>query len=182
MDDAAIHTASHILPDDLQCILCCIPAMDHKRKLFLSGNIQLGTKHFLLFPVFFPFLVPVVIQADLANSYHLVHPGNPSDLIQCIPAHLVCIIRMHTYCPVYERIFLCKLYCTVELSYGSTYIHNMPYALLLHLAQKFFPVRIKSFIIIMGMCIKDHLYCLLFLLPGSSDHLPHGSFRLSKHG
>ena len=134
MDDAAIHAASHILLDDLQCILCRIPAVNHKRKLFLSGNIQLGTKHFLLFPVFFLFLVPIVIQADLANGYHLVHPGNPGDLIQCILGHLVCIIRMHTYCSIYERIFLCKLYCTVELSYGSTYIHNMPDALLLHMA------------------------------------------------
>ena len=182
MDDPAIHAASHILLDDLQCILCRIPAVNHKRKLFLSGNIQLGTKHFLLFPVFFLFLVPIVIQADFSNSHHLIHSGNPGDLIQCIPGHFVRIIRMHAHCPVYERIFFGKLYCPVELSYGSTYIHNMPHTLLLHPCQQFLPVRVKSFVIIMGMRIKNHLFCLLFLLSKSSGHLLHGAFRLSVPG
>ena len=75
MNDTAIHTTLHIFSDDIQSILGSFSAVDHKRKLLFSGNVKLGTKHFLLDLMFLFFLMPVIVQPDLTDCHHLVHMG-----------------------------------------------------------------------------------------------------------
>ena len=158
MNNSSIHASLHIFPDNIQGILRCITAVDHKRKLLLPGNLHLGTEHLLLYLMLLFLLMPVIIQTNLSNGDHLVHMGNTANLCQRFLCHLLCIIRMHSHSSVYKRILFNQLHSILQAIYRCTDIYKLLDSMLLHRCKKRLPVHVKSLIIIMGMGIYDHFY------------------------
>ena len=156
MNNSTIHSVLHIFFHNIQRILRGIAAMNHKRKLFLAGNVHLLAENLLLKKMLLFFLMPVIIQADLTHCHSFFHVAISTDLIQNSYIHLIRIIRMHTHGAVNGRIFLHQVINSVKMSHRSTHIHNMPDPILLHTIQHGKTIFVKSLIIIMGMSIKNH--------------------------
>ena len=153
MNDPAIHSTVHIFSDNVQGILCRISAVDHKRHFFFSGNIKLRAEHFLLNFMFFFFFMPVIIQPDFSDCYHLIQMGKSANFIQSFLCHFVRIIRMNTHSPIHKRIFFHQCHGVLQSVYGCTDIDYFLNSVWLQRFQKFFSVCVKSLIIIMCMCI-----------------------------
>ena len=158
MDNSTIHPILHIFFHNIQRILCCITAVDHKRKLFLTGDVHLLAEYLLLEKMLLLLLMPVIIQADLTYGYRFFHVAISADLIQNCCIHLIRIIRMNTHCAINKRIFLNQIINPVKMSHRSTHIHNMPDPVLLHTIQHGKTILIKSLIIVMCMSIKNHSF------------------------
>ena len=76
MNNSTIHSVLHIFFHNIQRILCCIPTMDHKWELLFTGDVHLLAEYFLLKKVLFPLLMPVIVQADLADQIDFAEPGD----------------------------------------------------------------------------------------------------------
>ena len=90
----------------IQCVFCSITAVNHNRKLYFPGQLQLTLEPFFLNVV--PRFIPVIIEPDfthghdLRKSAHLFQPGN-AVLLQF--SHL---IGMDAYGAIDKWILLCQ--------------------------------------------------------------------------
>ena len=155
MDNTSIHALIHTVLHQIQGIRCCLPAVDHKWHMELPGNLHLLLENFLLKLMLPSFLVPVIIQSDLANSNRLFQATTLPDLIQHFLCHQLRIIRMNPKSTIHKRIFLHQCLCLFQTVYGRTHINNFLNSIFIHRTKKYIPVLIKSLIVIMCMCFKN---------------------------
>ena len=114
------------------------------------------------------FLVPVIIQPDLTDRYCFRQFTKLPDLLKCLLCHLIRIIRMDSKCTIDKRIFFHKRFCVLQTFKRSTGIDDSANSVFLHGTQEFLSVRLKSLVIIMSMCFKNHIYSFSSIITNSS--------------
>ena len=130
-----MHSLFHAFLHQLQRIPGCIPAVDHKRHFFLSGNLHLCAKHLLLNLMFPFFFMPVIIQSNLSDRNCLWQMAQTTDLIQCILCHLFRIIRVNSKGAIDKGIFFHQFFCRFQTLDRCTCIYNMSNSMCFHRIQ-----------------------------------------------
>ena len=170
--NSTVHSIFHILPHNFQCILSSITAVNHKRKLFLSGYFHLCPELFLLYTMFFFFFMPVIIQSYFSYSHCFFMAGKPSDFIQNSICDLIRIIRMNPHSTIYIWIFFHQINCSLQFIHRCTDINHITDPLFRKQCQEFLSVLLKRTGIIMSMSIKYHIISPLFLFSGAVSCFP----------
>ncbi len=146
--------------------------MDQHRKTKLPCKFELPDKPFLLYLV--RFIVPVIVQTDLADSDHLIpseqfsHAGKPL-LIQ-----LPRVVWMDSHRRIHKGIILHHIRHSFAGRIGRADIHDRSHSVIRHSTQKLFSVLIELGVVIMGMCIIYHQNspCPSFMIPAPSYRRP----------
>ena len=111
-----------------------------------------------------PFFVPVIIKPDLSCRNDLLSPQqffHPAELLLVQRADL---IRVHADHPVDKRILFRELQDFVPGFHRSRSVYDRAHAACCHSAQKLFSVCIKLLIVIVSMCVKYHMICVLSMI------------------
>ncbi len=143
---------------DLECIFRRVAAVDIHRQPELPCKLQLPDEPFLLH---FPRLcVPMIVKADLPHGYNLVifeQLPHEAKTLLIQSAHL---IRVDAYRGIHERVSVRHLDHLPAGIKRRAHIYDCRHPPCGHRAQKLIAVFIKLFIIIMCMCIKNHIYSI----------------------
>ena len=140
---------------DPHCICRRFPGMDDYGKIFLHGQLQLPGE-----PIFLNLVIrlrPVVVQADFADCQCPLILKLYPDLFQKSVRHLRAVLGMNSQRAINVRIFVSKFQAFVYTFRRCRYIYNRSDPRSGERLQQFFPVIVKSFIVIMCMCIKYHI-------------------------
>ena len=153
------HTSRPGVPlRDLQTVRVRVAVVRNHRLVQLARHLHLPREHHLLPRAGALVLLPVIIQPDLSNRAHarlgLGHFFNDCKVI--IPV-FVDIFRVNANRRIDKRIFLCVAHRFARSLHITTRIEYQPDVMLRHGQKQLVPVGVKTFIIIMGMGIKQHL-------------------------
>ena len=153
--DHTAHITGFFRFHDIQRVLGSVPAVDNHRKLHFPGQVQLAHEPYLLYGVLR--LFPVIIQANLAHCPDLFvgtlefHPLKSCLVKLCRPA------GMDSQGSVHPVIMSGQQQGGPAAFQAGGHIHHRSDAAILKALQKRLPVLFKRLIIIMGMCVKNHI-------------------------
>ena len=193
MDNASVYIPL-VVPYHTKGIQCGIPGMDYDRQIPLLGKFQLHTKALFLYlrlriklkaqflallPFFFvlflfhctPFIQMKIIQTDFPYSKNFLFPAKLFQFLGGLFIPLVRVFRMNSHYRVNAE-FLSGVLVNEFYRFFRTFdviadLTDSVHSFQRKLCQDFRPIFIKTFIIIMTVCVK---YPYPFHAPDFSFH------------
>ena len=159
----AVHHASGLLRailfHDPHRVSRCFPGVDDDRHIHLPRQLQLPCK-----PMFLNFSVglrPVIIKSDLSHCHSLIIRELSPDLLQQFFRHFRAVLRVNSQGAVNMWKPVSQIKALVYTPGRRGNIHHASDPCRRKSRQQLIPVAVKSFVVIMCMCIKNHLCPLL---------------------
>ena len=143
------------LPHNRQRIGMGLPVMDNHRQPQLLRQRHLCAQYMLL-PRTAGVFLPVVIQTDLTDRHHFVVPGQRAEYINVGVRKIAAVFRMNAHGGIYMvKPFRQRHRLTGGL-HRTAGVDDQPHIFLRHSGKHRLTVRVKGFVVVMGMCIKQH--------------------------
>ena len=146
---------------NIKCIFGRIPAVDDNGPIDLSRQLQLAAEPVPLYLM--GRLVPIIVKPNFSHRYYLGIHGSCPKPGKFFFIQLRAAAGMDSRRPVYLGIAFRQLQRVFGAGHIISYIYNCLNSMLGKALQQFFPVFVKCLIIVMGMCIKNHLFPPVFL-------------------
>ena len=153
--DHTANVSGFFLLQEVEGILSGLPAVNDHRQTHFLCQLQLTAKPLLLYLM--SRNVPIIVQTDLTDRHHLLFlPGSLFQPFQTFFTQLIDMVRMNAYRRIDMGISARHFHALSAALQGRPHIGHRFHAVLRQGSQKRFSVLIKSVIIVMCMCIKNH--------------------------